>query len=158
MHCILSIQAASNRLIASRRKIDRENARKRVAREAIAITKEELRRGIYRPNEGPMLITDTKSQHMQFSANRTGSEFKSPSNIRHVSREAHSTWQRGTRVLKSSEKTLHFPLIRTDEETPLMYGMLQPGTKIVSLAELSNSEVSSSTTSIITTNKPLSVR
>ncbi len=104
------------------------------------------------------IVTDTESQHMQFSANRMSSEFKSPSHIRRLSREAHNTWQRGTRVLESNEKkNNHFPLIQTGEETPLMYGMLQPGTKIVSLAELTGSEVTSSTTSSTITNKPLSV-
>ena len=158
-------QAASNRLMASKRKIDREIARKQAAKEAIAIAKEDLRRGPHRPGEalpssqGPPVITDSESQHVQFSPNRTSTDFKSPSHIRHLNREAHSTWQRGSRVLSADDEG-HFPLIHSSSETPLMYGMLQPGAKKTSIVELPviTSETSSSATSSMIISKQLFVR
>ncbi len=163
--CII-FQAASNRLIASRRKVNRAIARKQVAREAIAIAKEELRKCLHGPGEampaskGPPVITDSESQHLQFATNRMISEFQSPSHVRRISQEAHNTWQRGSKALNSIEKG-HFPLIQSSTcETPLMYGILQPGTIKTSFAELPDidSEITSSDTSIMIGNKDVSVR
>ena len=161
-----SFQAASNRLIASRRKVNRAIARKQVAREAIAIAKEELRKCLHGPGEampaskGPPVITDSESQHLQFATNRMISEFQSPSHVRRISQEAHNTWQRGSKALNSIEKG-HFPLIQSSTcETPLMYGILQPGTIKTSFAELPDidSEITSSDTSTTIGNKDVSVR
>ena len=153
----------------SKRKIARETARKQAAREVIALTKEELRKGPRGPGEslpadqGPLVITNTNEQgqvhHSTFSPNRTSSKFTSPSHVRRMNREPHRTWQRGSRAIEEREEG-NFPLITSNSQTPLMYAMMQPGVKKKSMVELPvlESETSSSVTSSMLLGRQLSVR
>ena len=107
------LQAATQHLMEVKQKVAREVARKQAAQAAIALGKEELRSGKnVPPSQGMVRFSvDLPSGEMQKQgAEKKGGSvvekphyrYRSPvavsSHLKKISKEAHRTWQRGTRV------------------------------------------------------------
>lgn len=153
----LCTQAASDRLMKSKRTVAHEIARKAAARLTIASTKEEVHRGPHRPGEsqpsdqGPPLLTSDSNdlEYSHLPLVKTSPRVPC-SHVQQMGREAYSrrTWQRGYRAVQ--EKDQHFPLIAANLSPSLMYSMMQPPAnqhKVVDHEVSSKSSISANSSS-----------
>ena len=122
-------------MMEAKTRVAKEVARKQAARAAIAMTKEGSQKS--GPRSHPPVYHESTTAHPQnvelqdkLSPLWKHPEMQgphSPVHVRKMSRESHKTWQRGSEVLMRQRPGLHFPIIATAVESPLMYDMMHPG-------------------------------
>ena len=139
----------------------KEVARKQAARTAIAIAKEDMRRGPHHPGEsvpalsGPPVKLGTNSGAWTHTNTATIST-QTPPHVKRISRQAHMSWQRGSETLR--ESVGHFPMLPLSEESPMMYDMMHPGLVCTSRMNTPFSELDSSTPGCTISTNSLLIR
>lgn len=122
-------------MMEAKTRVAKEVARKQAARAAIATSKEGSHKSA--PHSHPPVYHESTTAHPQNvelqdklsplwkNAEKQGPH--SPVHVRKMSRESHRTWQRGSQVLTRQRPDLHFPILATVVESPLMYNRMYPG-------------------------------
>ena len=124
-------------MVEAKKRVAKEVARKQAARAAIATAKDDLKSGP-RLHSHPAVYHEGHLPSQQGEGSGADCTVQLHNKLNHVKKQAphsspkmswepHRTWQRGCQVLMRERHSLHFPILATATESPLMYDMMRPG-------------------------------